>query len=192
MTERAYLAFLVLLAAERLYELRLSRRNARASMARGGVEVGRAHYRVMTALHTAFLLCCALEVVALRRPFPGVPGALALVGVLASQGLRYWAIAALGQRWNTRIIFVPGEAPVVSGPYRWVRHPNYVAVIAEIALVPLVHGAWLTAVAFSIANAALLAVRIRAEERALGGSYAVAFAGRPRFIPGSGGSAHGG
>jgi methyltransferase len=187
-TERAYLAFLVLLAAERLFELRLSHRNARASFARGGVEVGRAHYRVMTALHTAFLLCCALEVVGWRRPFPGALGVLALLGALASQGLRYWAIATLGARWNTRVIFVPDERPVVAGPYRWVRHPNYVAVIAEIALVPLVHGAWVTAVAFTIANAALLAVRIRTEERALGGSYAVAFAGRPRFIPGT--SAH--
>jgi methyltransferase len=183
-TTRAYLAFLVLLALERVLELWISRRNARASFARGGVEVGRGHYRVMAALHTAFLLSCAVEVVGLGRPFPGAPGWAALAGALAAQGLRYWAIATLGERWNTRVIVVPSEPPVVSGPYRWVRHPNYIAVIAEIALVPLVHGAWLTALAFSIANAALLTVRIRAEERALGGAYAVAFAGRPRFIPG--------
>ncbi len=178
-----YLAFLVALSGERVVELAISRRNARAAFARGGVEVGQAHYRVMAALHTSFLLCCALEVVVLRRPFPGAPGWAALAGALASQGLRYWAIAALGARWNTRVIFVPGEPPVRSGPYRWVRHPNYVAVIAEIALVPLIHGAWMTALAYSIANAALLWVRIRAEERALGGAYAAAFAGRPRFIP---------
>jgi methyltransferase len=183
LTARLYLGFLLLLAAERVLELRISRRNARAAFARGGVEVGRGHYRVMAALHTAFLLSCALEVVLLRRPFPGPPGALALVGVAASQALRYWAIATLGDRWNTRVIVVPREPPVTSGPYRWVRHPNYVSVIAEMALVPLVHGAWLTAIAFSIANAALLVVRIRAEERALGGAYAAAFAGRPRFIP---------
>jgi len=183
-TARVYLAFLVLLSMERLVELWISRRNARASFARGGVEVGRVHYRVMTALHTAFLLSCAVEVVGLGRPFPGAPGWAALAGVLAAQALRYWAIATLGGQWNTRVIVVPKEAPVVGGPYRWVRHPNYVSVIVEIALVPLVHGAWVTAFAFSIANAALLTVRIRAEERALGGTYAVAFAGRPRFIPG--------
>jgi len=180
----AYLLFLLLLSAERVLELWISRRNARASFARGGVEVGRRHYRVMAALHTAFLLSCALEVVLLRRPFPGAPGWAALAGALLAQGLRYWAIATLGERWSTRVIVVPAEAPVVSGPYRWVRHPNYVAVVVEIALVPLVHGAFVTALMFSIANAALLAVRIRVEERALGGAYATAFAGRPRFIPG--------
>ena len=184
MTERAYLAFLLLLSAERVFELWLSRRNARAALARGGVEVGQGHYRVMAALHTAFLLSCALEVVLLRRPFPGALGWAALAVAVGAQALRYWAIATLGPRWNTRVIVIPEAPPVVAGPYRWVRHPNYVSVIAEIALVPLIHGAWLTALAFSIANAALLTVRIRAEERALGGAYAVAFAGRPRFIPG--------
>jgi len=145
--------------------------------------VGRAHYRAMVVLHTAFLLSCALEVVGLRRPFPGAGGWLALAGALLAQGLRYWAIATLGERWSTRVIVVPAGAPVVSGPYRRVRHPNYVAVVVEIALVPLVHGAFITALVFSIANAALLAVRIRVEARALGGTYATAFAGRPRFIP---------
>ena len=108
--------------------------------------------------------------------------------VLAAQALRYWAIATLGWRWNTRIVVVPGAAPVTAGPYRWVRHPNYVAVIAEMLALPLVHGAWLTAAVFSLGNALLLRVRIRAEEQALGTSWQQAFAGRPRFVPGG----HGG
>lgn len=185
-TSRAlYLGFLALLAAERLVELRLSRRNAARSFARGGVEAGRAHFRVMAAVHAAFLASCAAEAVLLRRPFPGAVGALSLGFALAAQALRWWAIGALGERWNVRVIAVPGEPPVAAGPYRWVRHPNYAAVAVEMLCVPLVHGAWLTAVAFSAANAALLSVRIPAEERALGAAYARAFAGKPRFLPGA-------
>lgn len=179
-----YLLFLGLIAAERLVELAISRRNARAAFARGGVEVGRRHFRVMSAVHSLFLVSCAAEVLLLDRPFPGAPGVAAFAGALGAQGLRYWAIATLGPRWNVRIIFVPGEPPITSGPYRLVRHPNYVAVIAELALVPLIHGAWLTALLFSAGNAALLYVRIRSEEQALGSPYADAFAHRPRFVPG--------
>src|SRR5678815_4307251 len=92
---------------------------------------------------------CALEVVLLDRPFPGAVGWMALAVVLGAQALRYWAIATLGWRWNTRIVVVPGAPPVTGGPYRFVRHPNYVAVIAEMVALPLVHGAWLTALAFT-------------------------------------------
>jgi methyltransferase len=179
-----YLVFIALLVVERLCELVLSTRNARRVMALGGVEVGQRHYRVMTVLHTAFLFSCVGEVLLLHRPFPGALGWAALGGALIAQGLRYWAIATLGYRWNTRIIFVPGAAPVTAGPYRFVRHPNYVAVILELLAVPLIHGAYLTAIVFTAANAMMLLVRIRAEEAALGAEYARAFADRPRFIPG--------
>jgi methyltransferase len=182
-SQKAYLFLLALIAMERIAELLLSRRNANKAFARGGRELGQAHYRVMAVLHTLFLLSCAGEVVGLERAFPGSLGWAALIGAMLAQGLRYWAIATLGERWNTRIIFVPGLAPVTSGPYRFVRHPNYVAVILEMALVPLVHGAWVTAVVFSIANAWLLVVRIQAEERALGAEYQRAFSSHPRFIP---------
>jgi methyltransferase len=178
-----YLGFLGLLVAERLVELVLSRRNAARAFARGGVEVGRRHYRVMVVFHSLFLGACAAEVLALARPFPGAPGAVALGVALLSQGLRYWAIASLGERWNTRIIVVPGLPPVTRGPYRFLRHPNYVAVVLELAAVPLLHGAWVTAVLFSLGNAWLLRVRIRSEEAALGAAYARAFARTPRFIP---------
>lgn len=185
-TSRAlYLGFLALLAVERLFELRLSRRNAAAASARGGVEVGQGHFRVMAVLHTAFLACCALEVFVLGRAFPGALGFVALLAALCAQALRYWAIATLRERWNVRVIVVPGDAPVTSGPYRFVRHPNYAAVVLELLAVPLIHGAFWTAALFSCANAALLAVRIRAEERALGGDWARAFAGLPRLLPGA-------
>ena len=178
-----YLGFLGLLAAERLVELVLSKRNAARALARGGVETGKGHYRVMVVFHSLFLAACAVEVLGLGRSFPGALGFIALGVALVAQGLRYWAIASLGERWNTRIIVVPGLPPVTRGPYRYLRHPNYVAVVLELAAVPLIHGAWVTALAFSLGNAVLLLVRIRAEEAALGTAYAETFAGRPRFIP---------
>lgn len=179
----AYLGLLGLLAVERLVELVLSKRNAARAFARGGVETGRAHYRVMVVFHSLFLVACVAEPYGLERPFPGTPGWAALGVALGAQALRYWAIASLGERWNTRIIVVPGLAPVTRGPYRFLRHPNYVAVVLELAAVPLVHGAWMTALVFSLGNALLLRVRIRAEEEALGALYAETFADRPRFIP---------
>jgi methyltransferase len=179
-----YWAFLAALAVERLVELRISQRNAARAFARGAKEYGVGHYRVMTALHTAFLLACALEPWLLPRAFPGALGVVACGGALAAQGLRYWAIATLGERWNTRVIVLPDAAPVTAGPYRWLKHPNYVAVVLELFCVPMIHGAWLTAVAFSLANAALLAVRIKAEEAALGPAWEKAFAGKARFVPG--------
>jgi methyltransferase len=172
-------------AVERVGELVLSRRNAARALAAGGLEVGQAHYRFMTVFHTAFLLACAVEVLWGARPFPGGLGWIALVAVLAAQGLRYWAITTLGERWNTRVIVVPGAAPVTAGPYRWVRHPNYVAVIVELLALPLVHGAWITALVATVVNSALLRVRISTEEEALGQRYAQAFATRPRFVPGA-------
>lgn len=163
-----YLAFLALLALERLFELWLSRRNARLSFARGAVELGRGHFPAMALLHTLFLFSCAAEVLFLHRAFPGAFGWAALGVALAAQGLRYWAIATLGSRWNVRVLVVPGEELVTGGPYRLLRHPNYLAVIAELLFVPLIHGAWLTALVFSFLNAALLRVRIQVEEQALG------------------------
>jgi len=163
----AYLALLGLIALERLLELARSRRNAAWAFARGGIEVGRRHFRFMTVLHTLFLPACALEVWLLDRPFVPALGLPMLGLVLLAQGLRWWAVAALGQHWNIRAIVVPGLPVVQKGPYRFVRHPNYVAVVLEGLAVPLVHGAWLTAAGFTLLNLPLLAVRIRCEEAAL-------------------------
>ena len=164
------LAFTVLVALvglERVAELVVSTRNAAWSFARGGVEYGRGHYPVMVALHSGFLVAMLVEAW-LRRP--DVPPVLAwsmLTLVLGSQALRWWCIGTLGRRWNTRVIVVPGLAPVTSGPYRFLRHPNYVAVVVEGVALPLVHSAWLTAILFTVANAVLLTVRIRVEDAAL-------------------------
>ncbi|MFF4213986.1 isoprenylcysteine carboxyl methyltransferase family protein [Streptomyces sp. NPDC001796] len=154
-------------AAERLAELTVARRNTRWSMARGGTETGRGHYPALVALHMGLLVGCLVEVRVAGRPFiPGV-GWPMLALVVAAQGLRWWCIGTLGRQWNTRVIVVPGLPTVTKGPYRILRHPNYLAVVVEGAALPLVHGAWLTAAAFTVCNAGLLAVRVRSEEAAL-------------------------
>lgn len=163
----AYLIFLGLLGLERLVELVLSRRNADWAMRRGGVEHGRGHFAPMTVLHSSFLLACALEAALAHRPFITALGYPMLALALAAQALRYWAIASLGRYWNVRVIVVPGADVVVKGPYRHLRHPNYLAVIVEGIAIPLIHTAWITAIGFTLLNAALLHVRIRCEERAL-------------------------
>lgn len=172
---------------ERLFELRLSRRNAARAFARGGIEVGQGHLPAMVAMHASFLAAAPLEAILLERPFLPLLGIPALSVVASAMALRYWCVATLGERWNTRVIVVPGEAAVTSGPYRHLRHPNYLAVIAEIAALPLVHTAWITALVYSLANAALLAVRIRVEEETLSrhASYGPRLGGTPRLVPGA-------
>ncbi|SFJ36250.1 alkylresorcinol O-methyltransferase [Streptosporangium canum] len=174
-----YLLLVLLVGAERLAELVVARRNARWSTARGGVVSGQGHYPWMVALHTGLLAGCLLEAGLSGRPFVPALGWPMLILVVAAQGLRWWCIAALGHRWNTQVIVVPGLPPVTRGPYRlhWLRHPNYVAVAVEGAALPLVHGAWITAVTFTVLNAALMVVRIRCEESALA-SLATAPPGR--------------
>ncbi len=160
-------------ALERLAELVVSARNARWSLARGGIEHGRRHFGPMVALHTGLLLACVAEVHLADRPFVPALGWTALVLVLASQGLRWWCIGTLGHRWNTRVVVVPGLPLVTRGPYRWLRHPNYVAVVVEGLALPLVHTAWITALAFTVLNAVLLLrFRIPSEERALADALA--------------------
>jgi methyltransferase len=154
-------------ALERVAELVVSTRNAAWSMRRGGRETGQRHYAVMVVLHTG-LLVGALAEVWLRRPdFVPALGWTMLALVVASQALRWWCIGTLGRRWNTRVIVVPGLPPVTGGPYRWFSHPNYVAVVVEGFALPLVHTAWVTALVFTVCNAALLTVRIRVEDAAL-------------------------
>ncbi len=165
----AFVVLVGLVGLERLAELVVSTRNAAWSLAHGGVETGRRHYPVMVVLHTGFLVAMLLEAF-IREPV--VPGWLAwsmLALVLAAQGLRWWCIGTLGRRWNTRVIVVPGRPAVRTGPYRWLTHPNYLAVVVEGVALPLVHACWITAGVFTVANAALLSVRIRTENAALAG-----------------------
>ncbi|MCX4774586.1 Isoprenylcysteine carboxyl methyltransferase (ICMT) family protein [Streptomyces sp. ADI92-24] len=162
-----YTALVLAVAGERLAELVVALRNSRWALARGGVETGRAHYPAMVALHTALLVGCLVEVRLAQRPFMPLFGWAMVAAVLAAQGLRWWCIRTLGPRWNTRVIVVPGLPLVTGGPYGLLRHPNYVAVAAEGLALPLVHGAWVTAVLFTVLNAALMTVRVRCEEAAL-------------------------
>jgi methyltransferase len=158
---------IVLVACERLAELVVSRRNQRWSVRHGGVEFGARHYPVMVALHTGLLVGSVAEVWAADRPWVPALGATMLALLVAAQALRWWCIGTLGYRWNTRVIVVPELPLVLQGPYRWLTHPNYIAVVVEGFALPLVRTAWVTAVVFTALNAALLAVRIRVENAAL-------------------------
>ncbi|HEX4470957.1 MAG TPA: isoprenylcysteine carboxyl methyltransferase family protein [Nocardioides sp.] len=162
-----FTVLIVAVGLERLAELVVSKRNTAWSLARGGVETGRGHYPVMVALHTGLLVGALVEVWLRRPAFVPALGFAMLALVLASQGLRWWCIATLGRQWNTRVIVVPGLPRVTGGPYRFLSHPNYVAVVVEGLALPLVHSAWITAIAFTVCNAVLLTVRIRVEARAL-------------------------
>ena len=179
-----YLALLAALAGERLFELWLSKRNARRAFARGGIELGRGQYLVLVAFHALFLAACAAGAIVSVIPPSAVMSTLALLGEIIAQAIRYWSVATLGEKWNTRVIVIAGDQPVTRGPYRYVRHPNYAAVALEIACLPLMRGLVIIAMVFSLANGLVLALRIRLEERALGEAYARAFAARSRFIPG--------
>ena len=163
-----YYLLVLAVGIERVVELVVSKRNAQWSFAQGAKEFGRPHYPVMVVLHTALLVGCVLEPWALHRPFIAWLGWPMLAVVALSQGLRWWCIATLGRRWNTRVIVLPHAPLVAQGPYRWLHHPNYVAVVAEGLALPLVHTAWLTAAIFTVANAALLRVRLQVENSALG------------------------
>ena len=167
MSQVLFTALVLAVGLERVAELVVSRRNAAWSFARGGVETGQGHFPAMVVLHSALLVGAVAEVWLADRPFLPWLGWTALLLALASQGLRWWCIATLGHRWNTRVIVVPGLPLVTGGPYRFFAHPNYVAVVVEGVALPLVHSAWVTAVVFTVANAALLTVRLRVENRAL-------------------------
>ena len=159
-------AYLLFLIGHRLFELVLSARNERALRERGGREVGRAHFPLFIVLHTLYPIALAAEVLGLgARPGGAWPLWLALLA--AAQGLRFAAHRALGGLWTARVWVVPGLSPVRRGPYRWFRHPGYLAVTIELATGALLFGAWRTALAASALNLVALAIRIPVEERAL-------------------------
>jgi methyltransferase len=153
---------LLLVAAQRLAELFLARRNTAALKARGAVEIGAGHYPLIVALHAAWLVAVA----AFLPKAPAI-NAWFLAAYLLVQALRVWTLASLGPYWTTRIITLPGAPLVRRGPYRFLRHPNYLVVSLEIALLPLVFGEVVVAAVFTLLNAAALAWRIRQEEGAL-------------------------
>lgn len=156
----AILAFVTL---QRVTELPVAKANTKRLLAQGAHEVAPGHYPLIVAVHVLWLAALWLQA-------PGRPVHLLFLALFAIlQGLRIWTLRTLGERWTTRIIIVPDAALVARGPYRYVNHPNYLVVIGEIAVLPLVFGLTLTALVFSILNAAVLAIRIRAEGRALRG-----------------------
>jgi methyltransferase len=164
-----YSLLIGVVAVERLAEVVVAQCNRAWSLVHGGVEFGARHYPVMIALHTALLAGCLVEPIWLNRPFIPSLGWPMLTIVVAAQVLRWWCIGTLNHQWNTRVIVIPGAARITGGPYRLVPHPNYVAVIAEGIALPLVHTAWITALVFTILNAALLRMRIKVENAALAG-----------------------
>ncbi len=169
MSVALYVAFVLATGAERIFELFVSKRNAADAFTRGGVEYGRRHFPWMVALHTGLLVGCIAEVALFGRPFIPLLGWPMLAIAIACQGGRYWIIRSLGSQWNTRVIVVPGATRVIArGPYRWFTHPNYVIVAVEGIALPLVHSAWITAIAFTVLNAVLLlGFRIPTEDKAL-------------------------
>ena len=162
-----YVLLVAAVGLERLAELVVAKRNLAWSRAQGGVEFGAKHYPVMVVLHTGLLFGALAEVIWLHRPFLPALGWPMLAIVVAAQGLRWWCITTLGQQWNTRVVVIPGAARISGGPYRFFSHPKYVAVIAEGIALPLVHTGWITALVFTVLNAALLRTRIRTENAAL-------------------------
>ncbi|MBP7146394.1 MAG: hypothetical protein KBD01_02530 [Acidobacteria bacterium] len=184
MSRAVFVALVLAVALQRLIELAVSRRNVRALLRRGAREA-RNDLPAMALVHGAWLVAAPLEVLVLARPLVAALAVPAAALFLAGQALRFSAIWTLGPRWTARVVTVPGEAPVARGPYRFLRHPNYLGIILEIVSLPLIHGAWITAVLASAANGALLVRRIRIEERALAADqdYEAALGARPRLVP---------
>ena len=180
--------FLVLVAAVgagRLIELRLSRRHQRQMATRGAKPLAEPMFVAMVVLHTAILAGAVIEVLVLDRPFAPALAVPALASCVLANLLRFWVIASLGPLWNVRVVPSAALGVVTSGPYRYVRHPNYVAVFVELLALPLVHGAYLTALAGAALHAWILHRRVTLEESVLMADegYRRAFDGKPRFVP---------
>ncbi|MEX2104128.1 MAG: isoprenylcysteine carboxylmethyltransferase family protein [Bacilli bacterium] len=169
---------------QRLVELTIAKRNAKHIEALGGFEVGKSHYKYIVLLHISFFIILTAEVIGFHTLLLSwwlIPFSIFLM----AQGLRIWCIRSLGPFWNTRIYIVPGAKPVNKGPYKYLRHPNYVVVGIELLSIPLIFNAYFTAIFISILNAAILSIRIRTEEHALKHvtAYELLMNNTPRFIP---------
>jgi methyltransferase len=182
----AYLLLLLAVAALRIFELRVSKRNQAAMAARGAVKLDKPNFRWVVLAHTGVLIGAAAEVVFLRRPFYPALASVMFVLFVASNLLRLWVVRVMGQLWNVQVVDSTKLGIVTSGPFRYVRHPNYAAVFAEMFSLPLIHTAWITAIAAPIVYAAAISQRIAVEERVLlsDPEYRAAMAGKPRFLPG--------
>ena len=157
---------IIILAIQRLSELLIAGRNERALLSEGAVEYDRSGYRVIVIMHIAFFVSFIAEYVLLKKGLNTL-WPLLLSVLLLAEVLRYWAIFSLGKYWNTKILVIPYTLPVSRGPYRYMRHPNYLCVVLEIAIVPLIFSCYITSAVFSLLNIILLYRRIGIEERAL-------------------------
>jgi methyltransferase len=182
----AYLVLLGIVAALRLYELRISRLHQREMIARGASKVDEPRFRWMVVLHTGVLIGAAAEVVFLKRPFIPILAAICFALFLAANAVRWWVIRTLGDHWNVQVMNSTGLGVITTGPFRYVRHPNYAAVFTEMLVLPLIHTAWITAIVGSAVHILVLSQRLVTEEKVLfsDAHYRDAMSGKPRFLPG--------
>jgi methyltransferase len=182
----AFLALLGVVALLRLYELRLSRRHQQEMAAHGASKVEEPRFRWMVVLHTAVLIGAACEVVFLKRPLIPVLATVCVFIFLGANAVRWWVIRTLGEHWNVQVMNSTGLGVITSGPFRYVRHPNYAAVFVEMLVLPLIHTAWITALVGSAAHVLVLSQRLATEEKVLfsDAHYRDAMSGKPRFLPG--------
>ena len=185
LTKTAFLTLLACVGLERLMELRLSLRHQRALALRGAQKRRDPQYAWMVALHAGVLVGAALEVILLHRPFIASLAFPALLLFLLASLLRWWVIRTLGIHWNTEVVDSGSLGVITDGPFRWIRHPNYLGVFVELIALPLVHTAWITAAVATAANVFVLRNRLRVEERLLEAvpAYRATMAGKPRFLP---------
>ncbi|HET9402751.1 MAG TPA: isoprenylcysteine carboxylmethyltransferase family protein [Candidatus Acidoferrales bacterium] len=184
-TEIGFIALVALVGILRIAELRVSRKHQREMLSQGASRVSERRFGTMVFLHTAVLIGAVLEVLLLHRlfyPWLAVPMCAFFV---ASNAVRIWVIRTLGKHWNVQVMNSAPLGVVSSGPYRWVRHPNYSAVFVEMFALPLIHTAWITAIFAAVGNALVLRWRLKAEDPMLlaNADYRTSMGGKPRFIP---------
>ena len=181
-----FLALLLAVAAMRIVELRISKRHQRELNSRGAEKAKDPIFRWMAMFHTLVLVGAGAEVVFLRRPLLSALAISMLVLFVLANIIRWWVILTLGEHWNVEVMDSTRLGVITTGPFRYVRHPNYAAVFVEMIALPLVHTAWITALVGAIAHVVVLSVRLSAEERVLFANpdYAAAMSSKPRFLPG--------
>jgi methyltransferase len=182
----AFELFLVGIGVERLLELVLSKRHERTLLSEGQAISVEPMFILMVAVHAGVLIASALEVRLGHRPFDSITGYLAIALFLGATGLRWWTIQTLGEQWTVRVISGQKLRVRTEGPFRYVRHPNYLGVLLEVVAIPLIHGAYVSAIFFGLLNLWVVLRRIRLEESALGSQsdYGRSMNGRARLIPG--------
>ncbi len=185
LTTTAFLILLACVGIERLVELDVSRRHQRHLASCGARKQSDPQYRWMVALHAGVLVGAAVEVILLRRPFIAPLAVAALLLFALATLLRWWVIRTLGIHWNTEVMDSASLGVVSDGPFRWIRHPNYLGVFVELVALPLVHTAWITALVAAAGNVFVLRNRLRIEERLLEAvpAYRAEMSGKPRFFP---------